>query len=96
MEQRSSAGALAEALRARGVSVELIAEATRPFEQPTLMPVTGESNAPSLALDGLIGIGGFDTWSPDVAAVPLPANVTDVNFSERDGRPILPFTPNGG
>lgn len=57
--------------------------------------VTGESNAASLALDDLIGIGGFDTWSADLAAAPLPANVTDVILLGRDGRPTLPLTPNG-
>ena len=58
-----------------------------------LMPVSGESNAANVALDDLIGIGEFDTWSVDLAAVPLPANVTDVIILGQDGRPTLPLTP---
>lgn len=58
-----------------------------------LTPVSGDSNAASVALDDLIGIGGFDTWSVDLAAAPLPANVTDVIILGQDGRPTLPLTP---
>lgn len=93
-EQQTSADALAEALRARGVSVELVAETTRSFEQTMLMLVSGESNPASFALDDLIGIGGFDTWTPNLATAPLPANVTDVIVLGQDGRPTLPLTPN--
>jgi len=61
-----------------------------------LMPgESRESNAASVALDDLIGIGGFDTWSADLAAATLPANVTDVIILGQDGRPTLPLTPNG-
>jgi hypothetical protein len=93
-DQQTSADALAEALRARGVSVELVAETTRSFEQTMLMLVSGESNPASFALDDLIGIGGFDTWTPNLATAPLPANVTDVIVLGQDGRPTLPLTPN--
>ena len=79
--------------RTRGVSVALVAESTRSFEQTMLMPVSGESNPASFALDDLIGIGGFDTWSADLATAPLPANVTDVIVLGQDGRPTLPLTP---
>lgn len=71
----------------------LVAESTRSFEQTMLMPVSGESNPASFALDDLIGIGGFDTWSADLATAPLPANVTDVIVLGQDGRPTLPLTP---
>jgi hypothetical protein len=91
-DQQTTADALAEALRARGVSVEVVAESTRSFEQTMLMPVSGQSNPASVALDNLIGIGGFDTWSADLAAAPLPANVTDVILLGQDGRPTLPFS----
>jgi hypothetical protein len=77
-EQQATADALAEALRARGVSVELVAQATRSFQQTMLMPVSGESNAANVALDDLIGIGGLDTWTVELAAAQLPANVTNV------------------
>ena len=61
-DQQTAADALTEALRARGVNVELIAESTRSFQQTRLMPVSGESNPASLALDDLIGLGGLYTW----------------------------------
>ena len=91
-DQQTAADALTEALRARGVNVELIAESTRSFQQTRLMPVSGESNPASLALDDLIGLGGLDTWSPDLAAAPVPANVTDVIILGQDGRPTLPLS----
>ncbi len=94
-DQRTAADALAEALRAHGVIVELVADASRSFEQTMLMPVSGESNPASVALDDLIGIGGFDTWSADLATAPLPAAVTDVIVLGQDGLPALPLTPNG-
>jgi hypothetical protein len=93
-EQQTAADALAEALRARGVSVELVAETTRSFEQTMLMLVSGESNPASFALDDLIGIDGFDTWTPNLTTTPPPANVTDVIILGQDGRPTLPLTDN--
>ncbi len=57
------------------------------------MPVSGESNAASVVLDDLIGIGGFDTWSVELAGAPLPANVTESIILGQDGRPTLPLTP---
>jgi hypothetical protein len=91
-EQQAAADALAEALRARGVSVELVAETTRSFEQTMLMPVSGEWNPTSVALDNLIGIGGFDALTPNLTTTPLPANVTDVIILGQDGRPTLPLS----
>ena len=41
-DQQTAADALADGARARGVNVELVAEATRSFEQTMLMPVSGE------------------------------------------------------
>jgi hypothetical protein len=58
-----------------------------------LIPVSGESNGASVALDDLIGIGGFDTRTVELAAAPLPANVADVINLGQDGRPTLPLTP---
>lgn len=91
-DQQLAADALADALRARGVSVELVAESTRSFEQTMLMPVSGESNPTSVALDNLIGIGGFDALTPNLSTTPLPASVTDVIILGQDGRPTLPLS----
>ena len=67
--------ARAEALRAAGVDVAAILPASRPVEQTMLMPI-GSSTAWTFAVAELGGVGGFDTWSPDLVNDPMPDDVT--------------------
>ena len=67
--------AQADALRESGVDVAAILTSTRPVEQTMLMPI-GSSTAWTFAVAELGGVGGFDTWSPDLVNDPMPDDVT--------------------
>lgn len=75
--QKAEADALAEQLEQHGIAVDASAESTRTFEQTMLMPL-GDSHASSYVLSDLLGIGGFDTWTPELAQTELPDTITDV------------------
>jgi len=68
---------LINALASAGVSVDAVVESTRTFEQTMLMPI-GEFHESSFVLLDLLGIGGFDTWTPELTQAELPASITDV------------------
>lgn len=49
-----------------------------------LMPVASASDGSRVLLD-VLGLGGFDTWTPSLIASSLPDNVTDVVVLGADG-----------
>lgn len=75
--QQADADALAEQLERNGISVNAIVESTQTFDESMLMPL-GDAHPSSFSLMELLGIGGFDTWTPDLARTELPATITDV------------------
>ncbi len=77
-----AADTLSANLQRRGYAVVAIEPSTRKFEQSMLMPIASPSD--SKLLD-VLGIGGFDTWSPSLVASSLPDGVTDVVVLGADG-----------
>lgn len=72
---RQRVSAQAGSLRDAGVDVAATLTSTRPLEQTMLMPI-GTSTAWTFAVAELAGIGGFDTWTPDLVNAPVPDDVT--------------------
>jgi len=87
-DRTSDADALVAALARAGVKVDAVIESTRSFEQSMLMPI-GEFHESSFTLLWLLGIGGFDTWTPELAAAELPNSITDVIQLGTDAPSIL-------
>lgn len=65
----------ARTLREAGVEVAGIVIATTPSEQTMLTPI-GETTPWTYAVAELTGIGGFDTWNPDMTSATIPEDVT--------------------
>lgn len=65
----------ARTLREAGVEVAGIAIGTTATEQTMLMPI-GETTPWTHAIAELTGIGGLDTWSPDITSATIPDDVT--------------------
>jgi hypothetical protein len=72
-----------------GVSPRYAAVATRTIDETLVMPV-GPDVVAAFALLEFAGIGGFDTWTPDLLAEPVPDGVTVVLVVGRDGFPVRP------
>lgn len=70
-----AANATVEELRDAGVDVTGVVTAAAALEQSMLMPI-GDTTPWTFAIQGLAGIGGFDTWSPNLVAGPIPDGVT--------------------
>lgn len=91
-------GAGAETLRAAGVDVAAILPGTRTVEDTMLMPI-GDSSAWTFAVAELAGVGGFDTWSPDLVDDALPDDVSAALVIGDDptelGASVVTALPNG-
>jgi hypothetical protein len=49
--------------------------AAAPIEETMLMPI-GQSTPWTFAVAKLAGVGGFDTWNPNLITEPIPDGVT--------------------
>lgn len=83
-DRPGAADSVSADLQRRGYLVVSIEPSTQQFEQSMLMPVASASDGSRVLLD-VLGLGGFDTWTPSLIASSLPDNVTDVVVLGADG-----------
>lgn len=81
-----TADAIAADLARRGYVVASTQPATQTFDESMLMPLESPSDGSSELL-AVLGIGGFDTWTPALIESPLAETVTDVVVIGTGGLP---------
>ena len=82
------AAAFVDYLQANGVAVMATVSATRQLEQTQLNPIVADSGDAE-QLRSVVGIDGFDTFTPDLIGGPLPAGTNVVITLGTDGGPPL-------
>ncbi|MCX6519517.1 MAG: hypothetical protein NTZ21_02490 [Actinobacteria bacterium] len=73
-----------------GVTPRYAVVATRTFDETTVMPLGADVTAAFELLERF-GVGGFDTWTPDLVATAVPEGVTVVLVIGTSGP--LPWSP---
>lgn len=77
-------GSISEVVSLLGATPKHAAVATRPVDETMVMPIGTDATAAFVLLERF-GVGGFDTWTPDLVAGPLPEGVTVVLVIGRYG-----------
>ena len=86
------AAAIAADLTQRGYVVASTQTATQTFDESMLMPVETPSDGSNELLT-VLGIGGFDTWTPTLIETSLAETVTDVVVIGTGGLPAMTPPP---
>jgi hypothetical protein len=73
-----------------GVTPRYAMVGTRTFDETMVMPLGADVTAAFMLLERF-GVGGFDTWSPDLVAGAVPEGVTVVLVIGTSGP--LPWSP---
>jgi len=87
-----TAAAIAADLTQRGYVVVSTQTATQTFDESMLMPVETPSDGSNELLT-VLGIGGFDTWTPTLIETSLAETVTDVVVIGTGGLPAMTPPP---
>jgi hypothetical protein len=75
---------MTEVVSLLGATPKHAAVATRAVDETRVMPIGGDATAAFVLLERF-GVGGFDTWTPDLVATPVPEGVTVVLVIGRFG-----------